>query len=78
MARRRFVGDGYPVQIMGEEIDPWARICAVVDVFDALTAERPYRRRNSIKSSLEMLEKISNSHLEEEMVQCWISMIGKR
>lgn len=41
----RFNGQGYPNRLKGREIHEMAQICGVVDVFDALVSERPYRRR---------------------------------
>jgi HD-GYP domain-containing protein (c-di-GMP phosphodiesterase class II) len=37
----RLDGSGYPTGIRGDEIHPWARICSVVDVFDAMSCSRP-------------------------------------
>lgn len=39
----RWDGRGYPVGLAGEEIHPWARICTVADVYDAMASARPYR-----------------------------------
>ena len=39
-------GTGYPVQILKDEIHPWARILSIVDVFDTMTARRPNRARH--------------------------------
>jgi hypothetical protein len=44
-AHERLNGQGYPKRLKGREIDEMAQICGVVDVFDALVSERPYRRR---------------------------------
>ncbi len=44
-------GNGYPVGILGDEIHPWAKLLAVVDVFDALTGKRAYRRPTSAESA---------------------------
>lgn len=41
----RFNSQGYPNRLKGREINEMAQICGVVDVFDALVSERPYRRR---------------------------------
>ncbi len=41
----RFDGSGYPQGIKGEKIHPYGRICAIADVFDALTSTRTYRER---------------------------------
>ncbi|MEQ8835780.1 MAG: HD domain-containing phosphohydrolase, partial [Lacipirellulaceae bacterium] len=48
-------GQGYPVGIMGDEIHPWAKMLAVVDVFDALTGNRPYRNPMSCNETLDFL-----------------------
>lgn len=44
-AHERFNGQGYPNRLKGREISEMAQIVGVVDVFDALVSERPYRRR---------------------------------
>ncbi len=66
-------GDGYPVGCVGQELHLWARICAVVDVFEALTGKRPYRRPNSISESLTIMERESGTHFDEEILRCWKS-----
>lgn len=44
-AHERSNGQGYPNRLQGRQIHDMAQICGVVDVFDALVSERPYRRR---------------------------------
>jgi hypothetical protein len=44
-AHERFNGQGYPHRLKGREISEMALIVGVVDIFDALVSERPYRRR---------------------------------
>jgi putative nucleotidyltransferase with HDIG domain len=48
-------GTGYPDRIRGEEIPIGARILSVVDCFDALTSDRPYRRRMSNADAVAIL-----------------------
>src|ERR671932_2056947 len=48
-------GTGYPDGISGEAIPIGARILSVVDCFDALTSDRPYRRRMSDEAALQIL-----------------------
>lgn len=43
MHHERFDGTGYPMRISGEKIDKYARIVAIADVYDAMTACRVYR-----------------------------------
>ncbi len=49
-------GSGYPDRLRGEEIPMTARILQVVDVFDALHTERPYREALSVEVSLDVLD----------------------
>lgn len=51
----RHDGSGYPKGLRGEDIPPAARIVAVVDVFDAMTCERPYRAAVSAPSALALV-----------------------
>jgi putative nucleotidyltransferase with HDIG domain len=48
----RWDGRGYPDRLAGEAIDPLARIVAVVDAFDAMTSDRPYRPALSLDAAL--------------------------
>lgn len=74
----RIDGSGYPVGLIGDEIHPFARICSVVDVFDALTSSRPYRIANTTNEALETLDRLANDKLDAEMVQCWKALMKKR
>ena len=73
----RFDGKGYPVGFKGEEIHPWARMLAVVDVFDAMTGTRPYRRPCSAQDAMEYINKNAGTHFDPEMVACWNSTMAK-
>lgn len=66
-------GKGYPVGCEADEIHEWAKICAVVDVFEALTGKRPYRRGNSAQEALTIMNRGSGSHFDAEMLRCWAS-----
>jgi HD-GYP domain-containing protein (c-di-GMP phosphodiesterase class II) len=66
-------GTGYPVGMVGNEIHPWARLLAVVDVFDAITSARPYRTPLKLSEGLEYLQRQASTHFEPEMVRCWVS-----
>ena len=74
----RIDGTGYPVRIVGRDIHPWAKLCAVVDVFEALTSRRPYRPCLSITEALEYLESAAGSHLDKEIVRCWTSAVAAK
>ena len=53
----RLDGSGYPRGLRESEIDLETRIVTVADVFDALTADRPYRAAMSIEHALEIIDK---------------------
>jgi putative two-component system response regulator len=48
-------GSGYPAGLKGEEINVFARIVSIVDVFDALTSERPYKKAFSLEKTTEIM-----------------------
>jgi len=71
----RMDGSGYPAGIQGDEVHPWARICAVVDVFDALTCHRPYRGPVPRHEVCEYLSKHAGVWFDAGAVACWISHV---
>jgi len=71
----RLDGRGYPVGVVGDELDPWAKICGVADVFDALTCDRPYRMAMSVASACEFLERRAVNSFDQEIVQCLTTMM---
>jgi HD-GYP domain-containing protein (c-di-GMP phosphodiesterase class II) len=64
-------GTGYPVGCTGNEIHWWARICAVTDVFEALTGKRPYRRPNTSSEALAIMARGDGTHFDSEVLRCW-------
>jgi len=71
----RYDGHGYPQGLVGDEIHEWARLCAVADVYDALTCHRPYRKGADIKEVLEYMDRESGRSFDEEICQCWIAVL---
>ncbi|MFN3153543.1 HD-GYP domain-containing protein [Bremerella sp.] len=70
-------GSGYPVGVDGDEIHVLARICTVVDIFEALTSNRPYRNPNTTKEALEILDQMAPTKLDGDMVKCWKALMLK-
>ncbi|HEY4233590.1 MAG TPA: HD domain-containing phosphohydrolase [Lacipirellulaceae bacterium] len=73
----RIDGTGYPVRLTGKEIHPWAKMLAVVDVFDAMTGNRPYRRPAPAKIALEYIQDNLGTHFDSEAAKCWISAMSE-
>lgn len=61
-------GSGYPKGIVGEDIPLYGRICAVADVFDALTSRRPYKEPFSNEKSLEIMRAGRGSHFDPRIL----------
>ena len=71
----RMDGRGYPVGLKGAEIHPWARLCTVVDIFDAVTSQRPHRKRLAHPEAIQLLRRVAGTALDSEMVACWAAII---
>lgn len=65
-------GSGYPKGLAGEEIPLWGRICAVADVFDALTSKRPYKDAFSNEKSLQIMKEGRGKHFEPKLVDLFM------
>lgn len=70
-------GAGYPLGLQGGEIPAPCRILAIVDAFDAMTSDRPYRPAMATEAALEELEKCSGNQFDPEYVKCFIDLIRK-
>jgi putative nucleotidyltransferase with HDIG domain len=69
-------GTGYPRGLKGDEIPLAARIFAVVDVYDALTTDRPYRSAWSQAQALKYIHEQSGQHFYPEAAQAFIDMMS--
>ena len=67
-------GSGYPRNLHGEEIPFAARIFAVVDVWDALTSERPYRRPMTPDEVRKHIREQSGKHFDPKVVEAFLSL----
>lgn len=74
----RWDGTGYPRGLAGTEIPTAARIFAVVDVYDALTSDRPYRRAWPVQRALDHVREGAGSHFDPNVVDAFLAMIEER
>lgn len=65
-------GTGYPHGLTGEEIPLAARIFSVVDVFDALTSNRPYRKAWSEEEAYRYIEEQAGKHFDPSVVKVFL------
>jgi HD-GYP domain-containing protein (c-di-GMP phosphodiesterase class II) len=71
----RWDGSGYPHGLKGEEIPLAARIFAVVDAWDALTSDRPYRSAWEQKKSLEYILEQRGKQFDPAVVDIFLRII---
>jgi putative nucleotidyltransferase with HDIG domain len=67
----RWDGHGYPRGLAGEQIPLAARIFAVVDTYDAITSERPYRRARGHAAAIAELQRVAGQQLDPAMVEAF-------
>jgi len=70
----RWDGKGYPDGLKEEQIPLGARILAVVDIFDALTTDRAYRKAKTEEWALEYVQSESGGALEPKLVECFSAL----
>ena len=71
-------GSGYPRQLKGEEIPLLSRIIFVVDAYDAMTNDRPYRKALSENEAINEIKKCSGTHFDPNIAKIFIEkVLGK-
>ena len=66
-------GSGYPQGLRGEEIDIFARIVAIVDVFDALSSERPYKKAFPLNKTMSIMEEGRNVFFDPTLLDLFLN-----
>lgn len=72
----KFDGSGYYQALKGEDIPVTARIFAIVDVFDALTSERPYKAPLSLEETMRILQEGAGNHFDPELMIGFVGIAG--
>jgi PAS domain S-box-containing protein len=70
-------GTGYPRGLKGEDIPLAARIFAIIDVWDALTSDRPYRKAVQKIEVIQLIREQSGKHFDPEIVDAFIELISQ-
>ncbi len=74
----RFDGTGYPKGIRGDDLHVYGKICAIADVYDALTTDRPYRRKMHPFEGLKIMKEQMIHHFQQDMFEQFVLMIAGR
>ena len=72
----RWDGSGYPRGLARERIPLAARIFAIVDVWDAITSDRPYRPAYTIDQALAHIREQSGKHFDPQVVEVFFKLVG--
>ena len=70
-------GTSYPRGLKGDEIPLEARIFAVIDVWDALSSDRPFRKAWSQEKIIDYVREQSGSHFDPDIVEAFLELIAK-
>ena len=73
----RYDGYGYGSKLKGDEIPIGARIIAVVDVYQALVSNRPYRKAYSKREALKIIREESGTHFDPKIVAIFMEIVAK-
>lgn len=72
----RIDGKGYPRGLQGDEILTQARIASIADVFDAITSQRPYRKKMLSYKAVEVMEEFMGTQFDEEFLKIFLNSIA--
>lgn len=71
-------GSGYPRGLKGEQIPLAARIFSVVDIWDALLSDRPYRKAWPREKVIDYIKEISGTILDPQVVEAFLKMLSEQ
>jgi len=69
----RWDGTGYPYKLKGASIPLQGRIMAIVDVYDAIVSERPYKKAYSHAEAIDIIKNSSGTHFDPELVKVFLA-----
>jgi hypothetical protein len=73
--QERYDGKGYPAGLSGEDIPIASRIIAVVDTFDAMTTDRPYRKALPVDAAIKEISKNSGTQFDPKVVEAFLKSL---
>ena len=76
--QERYDGKGYPDGLTGDAIPLGARIVSVLDTFDAMTSDRPYRKAMPLPKALAELRRCAGTQFDPEVVEAFIAVLEER
>jgi diguanylate cyclase (GGDEF)-like protein/PAS domain S-box-containing protein len=71
-------GNGYPLGLKGEDIPLECRILAIADAYDAMTSERPYRKKLASEQAVEELNRCAGTQFDPSLVKVFVHQVESR
>ncbi|MBL7069616.1 MAG: HD domain-containing protein [Candidatus Omnitrophica bacterium] len=75
--QERYDGKGYPEGLKGSKIPLMARIISIADTFDAMTTDRPYRKKRNIVESIQEIKKNSGTQFDPKITEAFLRAYKK-
>ena len=72
----RLDGTGYPRKLIAEQISPYTRIVAIVDMYDAITSDRIYQKGRTHLEAINIMTKMCGTHLDSGLTYKFIECLG--
>lgn len=72
----KFLGGGYPSGIAGDEISEYARIVTIADVYDALLADRPYKKAYTPSLAFKLMTQSMRSFFDEPLLRLFFDHVA--
>ncbi len=73
----RWDGEGYPQGLAGKDIPYLARVISIIDAYDVMTNDQPYKQAISRQAALEEIESCAGSQFDPDMVEEFVEMMQK-
>ena len=73
----RWDGQGYPDQLRGEAIPFGARVVGLVDAYDAIIHDRPYRPARTIGDALEEIRRLAGAQFDPELARLFVEIVER-
>jgi HD-GYP domain-containing protein (c-di-GMP phosphodiesterase class II) len=72
----KWKGGGYPQKLEGDIISPFARICKIMDVYDALSTRRSYKKAMKPFDALILMRRKMADHFDPTLLDSFIRLMG--
>ena len=76
--QERWDGTGYPDGLKGDAIPLAARIIAVVDAFNAMTTDRPYRKARSVTEARAEIERNAGTQFDPQLAEAFLRLMDRK